>query len=243
MSHPAAELLNRARQAHKEERFADAKRDLLAAVKICRESGPGKALAVALRQLGEAERRLGNPAGALRSYEEAIALMREDVEPLVLAHTMRHLGDVHQEQGAPDRARPCYEEALAIYRSDEQSHPMNLANAIRALAVYLYDADELQCSAPLWEEARITYRSFGVHEGVVECSVRLARITRHQGDDALAREQLAEAQTAAKKSGDDESLAYVAKAVAEIGAPAGCHSCYPPRTRTSKYDESRNPRS
>lgn len=206
-SHTAAELLNRARQAHQEERFADAKRDLLAAVKICRESGPGKALAVALRQLGEAERRLGNPAGALRSYEEAVALMREDTEPLVLAHTMRHLGDVHQVQGAPERARPCYEEALAIYRSNEQSHPLNLANAIRAFAVHLDDADELQRSAPLWEEARNTYRSFGVHAGVAECSVRLARIARRQCDDELVREQLAEAQTAAEKSGGGESLA------------------------------------
>ncbi|MCY4586675.1 MAG: tetratricopeptide repeat protein [Bryobacterales bacterium] len=215
MSHSAAELLNRARQAHQEERFTDAKRDLLAAVKICRESGPGKALAVALRQMGETERRLGNPAGALRSYEEAVALMREDTEPLVLAHTMRHLGDVHQEQGGPEQARPCYEEALAIYRSNEQSHPLNLANAIRAFAAHLYDADELQRSAPLWEEARNTYRSLGIHAGVAECSVRLARIARHQSDDQVADKQLAEARTAAEKSGDDEWLASVAKAACQ----------------------------
>ena len=227
MSHPAAELLNRARQAHKKERFADAKRDLLAAVKICRESGPGKALAVALRQLGEAERRLGNPAGALRSYEEAVALMREDTEPLVLAHTIRHLGDVHQEQGRPEQARPCYEEALAIYRINEQSHPLHLANAIRAFAAHLHDADELQRSAPLWEESRNTYRFFGIHAGVAECSVRLARIARHQSDDEAADQQLAEARTAAEKSGDDELLAFVAKTMAEIGSPPRLSSLLP----------------
>ena len=74
-----------------------------------------------------------------------------------------------------------------------------------------------QRSAPLWEDARNTYRLFGIHTGVAECSVRLALIARHQSDDEAADKQLAEARTAAEKSGDDELLAFVAKAMAEIG--------------------------
>jgi len=216
MPHPAAELLNRAQQAHREERFADAKKDLLVAVEICRESGDGKALAIALRQLGEAERRLGNSTEALKSYEDALALMREDAEPQLLAHTIRHLGDVYQDQGNPDLARPCYEEALAIYRGDEKSRPMNVANAVRAFAVHLYDAGELETSAPLWEEARETYRSFGINAGVAECSIRLARIARHRGDDALAVQRLAEAKAAAEESGDEDTVAYVLSVAKEV---------------------------
>jgi len=133
-----------------------------------------------------------------------------------LAHTIRHLGDVYQDQGNPDLARPCYEEALAIYRGDEKSRPMNVANAVRAFAVHLYDAGELETSAPLWEEARETYRSFGINAGVAECSIRLARIARHRGDDALAAQRLAEAKAAAEESGDEDTVAYVLSVAKEI---------------------------
>jgi len=216
MPHPAAELLNRARQAHKQERFADAETDLLTAVEICRDSGDRGALAVALRQLGEAQRHLDNAANALKSYEEAVTLMRSDAEPQRLAHTIRHLGDVYEEPGEPDLVRPCYKEALAMYRSDEQSNPMNVANAVRAFAVHLYDAGELERSMPLWEEARATYRSFGIHAGVAGCSVRLARVARHQCDDALVQQCLVEAKAAAAESGEDDTLAYVKSMAKEL---------------------------
>ena len=167
-----------------------------------REMGDSKAVAVALRQLGETERRLGNTAEALKSYEEAVALMRQNPEPQRLAHTIRHLGDVYQEQGKPDSARPCYEEALAIYRSDSQAHLMDVANAVRAFAAHLHDAGELDRSEPLWEEARTTYRAKGIHAGTTECSLRLARVARQRGDEALLAQHLAEARAAAEESSD-----------------------------------------
>lgn len=217
MPHPAADLLNRSREAYREERYADAKKDLLAAAELCRDLGGGKPLAVALRQLGEAERRLGNRAAALKAYEEAIALMRKIPEPRLLAHTVRHLGDVHQEQGNPQLARPFYEEALAIYRGDKQSHPMDVANAVRAFAAHRYDAGELEQSGPLWEEARETYGRFEIHAGVAGCSIRLAHIAKHQGNHALAQRRLAEARAAAEASDEEDALANVARAEKELG--------------------------
>jgi hypothetical protein len=98
----------------------------------------------------------------------------------------------------------------------EKSRPMNVANAVRALAVHLYDAGELETSAPLWEEARETYCSFGINAGVAECSIRLARIARHRGDDALAAQRLAEAKAAAEESGDEDTVAYVLSVAKEI---------------------------
>ena len=107
---------------------------LLKTVGQLREGGDRAELARALRNLGELERRLF-PGAAREHYEQAVAIFREVGDPLKLAHTVRHLGDVHHEAGRGELAEPCYREALALYRNHEPRQPLNLANAIRSLAV------------------------------------------------------------------------------------------------------------
>lgn len=217
MSHPAADLLARAERAHRERRFDDSKTALVEAVEISRAAAPPqRPLAVALRRLGEAERRTDNPQGARAAYEEAVALMREDSEPLRLGHTLRHLGEVYQEQGQSDPARRCLEEAVAIYRDNEPIPSPNLANAVRALAVHLEEGGALDGAEPLWQEACGIYRSFGVHAGVAEACVRISVIVRGRGENALARRHLAEAEEAARQSEDPDTIDYVAMAAAEF---------------------------
>jgi hypothetical protein len=91
-----------------------------------------------LRQRGESARHRDD-AMARRCYEDAVGLFREVGEPLVLAHTIRHLGDVYREQGCPELAEPCYHEALGLYRSHESGSPLDLANAVRSLAVLRWE--------------------------------------------------------------------------------------------------------
>ena len=91
-----------------------------------------------LRQSGESARRR-DAATARGCYEEAVSLFREVGEPLVLAHVIRHLGDVYHEQGCPELAEPCYHEALGLYRSHDGGSSLDLANAIRSLAVLRWD--------------------------------------------------------------------------------------------------------
>ena len=91
-----------------------------------------------LRKTGESARRRDG-ATAQKCYEESVALLRQLEEPLLLAHTVRHLGDVYHEQGRSDLAENGYLLALSLYRKHQDRSPLDLANAIRSLAVLRWE--------------------------------------------------------------------------------------------------------
>src|ERR1017187_8136279 len=99
MSEASDKLVQQASQARRENRLADAKRDLVEAVDICRKAGVRVDLAKALTGLGQIERDLHHSEAALQHYEEAAAIYRAEGDVLRLAHTVRHLGDIHRNDG------------------------------------------------------------------------------------------------------------------------------------------------
>jgi tetratricopeptide (TPR) repeat protein len=177
MSDAAVRLMEQANRARRENRVADAHRDLTEAVDLCRRAGARPELVRALKGLGQIERDLGRGDAARPLYEEAAALCREEGQSLPLAHTVRHLGDIHRSAGRPELAEPCYREALALYRGDGRTAPLDLANAIRPLAILKEDAGEAEEACRLWEEAKGLYAAVDVPQAVAECSARLARLT------------------------------------------------------------------
>jgi tetratricopeptide (TPR) repeat protein len=176
VSDAADKLRQRALLAKREKRFEDARQDLLEAVELLRREGNRVERAQALRDLGEVERSLPDGDAARRHYAEAVEILREMDEPLKLAHTVRHLGDVHYEAGHATLAEPCYDEALVLYRSSANTRPLDLANAIRSLAVLKGDADEIEEAKRLWREARDLYVAVDVQAGVAESDARLAAL-------------------------------------------------------------------
>jgi tetratricopeptide (TPR) repeat protein len=124
-----------------------------------------------LRSRGEAARRKDGALARL-CYEEAVVLFREADHPLVLAHTIRHLGDVYLEQGRPDLAEPCYHEALALYRSHSDESSLDLANAVRSLALLRWEQARV-----LWEEARVLYTGLSIVSGIQESSARVTALS------------------------------------------------------------------
>lgn len=172
----AVRLMRKANRARLEDRPADAHRDFAAAVMLCRRSGARRELVRALKGLGQIERDLDHGGAALPLYEEAVAICREESDALLLAHTVRHVGDIHQDAGHAGLAEPCYVEAITIYRNDQQTEPLDLANAIRPLALLKDDAGEIEEAKRLWAEARDLYAAANVREGVAESSRRLARL-------------------------------------------------------------------
>ncbi len=173
MSEASNKLLQQALAARRENRLADARRDLVEAVDICRQAGERLDLAKALTSLGQIQRDLHHGDAALQLYEEAAALYRAEEDVLRLAHTVRHVGDIHRESKRPDLAEPCYREALDLYRGHERTPPLDLANAIRGLAILKDDAGEAEAARLLWQEARDLYASVNVEAGVAESSRRL----------------------------------------------------------------------
>ena len=178
MSEDLAAIIQRADQARRDDRLVDAHQGFSEAVVLCRQTGTRRELLRALRGLGQVERDLNRVDAALILYEEAVAICREESDLLALAHTVRHLGDIHQAAGHPEMAEPCYREALAIYRNHARTDLLDLANAIRPLAILKDKAGALNEAVALWSEARDLYAAVNVEAGVAESSDRLARLTQ-----------------------------------------------------------------
>jgi tetratricopeptide (TPR) repeat protein len=172
----ALKLMIEANRSRLEDRPDDAHRDYTAAIALCRQSGARQELVRALKGLGQIERDLDRGDAALPLYEEALAICREEEDRLILAHTLRHVGDIHREAERAELAERCYLQALTLYRSNEHTQPLDLANAIRPLAILKDDAGEVEAARQLWAEARDLYASVNVQEGAIESSRRLKRL-------------------------------------------------------------------
>ena len=76
--------------------------------------------------------------------------------------------------GQPEWAEPFYVEALAIYRLHPEAPHLDLANAIRSLALLKGEEGKGEEARALWEEARELYRACDVSAGVSESEARLS---------------------------------------------------------------------
>jgi tetratricopeptide (TPR) repeat protein len=169
----ATAWIDQGRRARREGRPDEARRAYADAIEACRGPAHRRLLIEALRGLAQIERDLGRPAAALPLYEEAVAAARQMDDALTHAHTVRHLGDAHRETGRNDLAEPCYREALAIYRGHPETAPLELANAIRPLAIVEERAGRSAEARRLWHEARDLYAAAGVEAGYAECARRM----------------------------------------------------------------------
>lgn len=170
----AEKLLMQALRARRNGRHADARRDLLEAMKLCLKAGAQLTLAQTHAMLGQIERDEKQIDSALSHYEEAQKIFREIGDADRVAHSVRHVGDIQRSCGRLELAEPCYKEALEIYRNSAQTRPLDLANAIRGLALLKGEKNAAHEAKLLWEEARDLYESVNVPEGVAECIQRIA---------------------------------------------------------------------
>lgn len=156
------------------------RRDLAAAVAICREAGAGRELSAALGKLGHVEQDAGRLEAARACHEEAVAVARNADDPSRLAHAVRHLGDVHRHAGRAAEAEACYGEALALYRDGAAGAAADLdhANAVRPMAILKEEQGQVGDALALWRRARDLYRAAGVTAGVAECEDHLSRPDR-----------------------------------------------------------------
>lgn len=174
MSSEINAILLTARQARNEKRLQDAKCALLEGLALCRKTSQQADLAVTLKALGQIERDMGNPAVALPLYEEAVTIYRDRDQPLTLAHTIRHVADVQRALARTEAAEVNYREVLAIYRGHPETSPLDLANAIRGMAILAADIGKKEEARALWQEAHDLYAAVNMEPGVKESSRRLA---------------------------------------------------------------------
>jgi len=116
--------------ARHEGRFEDARRDYLAAVKICRASSDAKLLAHTLRHLGDIEREMGRSDLAEPHLVEALDIARrENVTPLELANTIRPLALIRDEPKLWQEAHELYTRANVPPGIEETARRLARASA------------------------------------------------------------------------------------------------------------------
>jgi tetratricopeptide (TPR) repeat protein len=173
MSESIEHLLTEATRARLEQRFGDAKRDLTEAVASTRKSKDQRRLARALAALGQIERDLHNDEVALRLYEEAAEIYRGLNDTLKFAHALRHVADILREMKRLPSAATAYAESLRIYHDHEDTQLLDLANAVRGLALLKEALGANEEARALWEEAGILYAEVNVESGVAESARRM----------------------------------------------------------------------
>ncbi|MGH9498346.1 MAG: tetratricopeptide repeat protein [Terriglobales bacterium] len=171
-------LLAQAQAERREYRYSDANGCLIEAVAICRNAGAHTDMAPVLANLGQIKRDLHDLDSARDCYIEAVSIYREQGAARKLAHAIRHLGDVHQELDDLKSAEACYREALILYRAESGTPPLELANAIRSVAILRDRMGEGEKAILLWTEARDLYATANVQTGVDECTKRMAGVNR-----------------------------------------------------------------
>ncbi len=154
--------------------IASVQADLEKAVAICRRIGAKRELSMALGKLGHV---VEDAEAKLACYTEAVAAGRECGDAVHLAHAVRHLGDVHRNAGCPADAKCCYDEALSLYRSEASAPTLDVANAVRPMAILQADLGAREQALALWREARGLYATVGIAEGVEEADRWIERLT------------------------------------------------------------------
>ncbi len=176
MTDSALDLLQEGDRARREGRLVDAHHHFSNAIAACRQDSRRSELIRALTGLGQIERDLDRADAARPLMEEAVALCRADNNALVLAHTVRHLGDILYDDGSLEQAERSYQEALDLYRGDPHTAPLDLANAMRPLAILKGRLGQTAQARSLWIEARDLYLAINVPDGAAECTYRMARL-------------------------------------------------------------------
>lgn len=187
------------------------------AVSAARVSGDKLALANALKQLGNIERRPPHlREDANRTFAEAAALYRELDLPLEAAWVLRHIGINHEYAERLADAEKYYDESLALFRQRADENDNNYANTVRYPAVIKNRIGKRDESTALWEEAVRRYDTMNEPLGVAEGSAWLAIFAIEKGEPQLARNWFVKAEQAAAVANDKDTDTWIAEVRARL---------------------------
>jgi tetratricopeptide (TPR) repeat protein len=178
--------LERGTVARREKRLDDARAAFAEAADSARKSGVLSDLAAALTNQAQIERDTGFLDKALAYQLDALAIARGLNEPQNLAHVLRHVGDILQAANRHADADSYYREMLALYRATPDTPPLDIANAVRSVALHAQNLGQKDEARRLWREARDRYATLDAlflsltgsaeNPGVKEADRRLAAL-------------------------------------------------------------------
>jgi tetratricopeptide (TPR) repeat protein len=180
----AAKALSDGEEARRDNRLVDASGAFAQAVAILRPLGSSERLAHALARRAQIARDLSDYVQARSAQQEAVDIYRGLDDTRALAHAVRHLADILADAGLCEEAAPLYREMLELYNASDAVAPLEMANAIRSVAVHAERSGDVVEARRLWLEARQRYEEVGEelerltgtseNPGVVEANRHLA---------------------------------------------------------------------
>jgi tetratricopeptide (TPR) repeat protein len=182
-----------------------------------RTSGNKLALANALKELGNIERRppqLRDDAD--RTFAEAAQLYQDLDMPLEAAWVLRHLGINQEYAGRLTEAEQYYDESLSLFRRHASEDDSNYANTVRYPAVIKNRVGKRHESTILWEEAVRRYDEMHEPMGVAEGAAWLAVFAHEKGNKEIAHEWFTKAETAANEARDTDTDKWIEKVRATL---------------------------
>jgi hypothetical protein len=120
-------------------------------------------------------RRQGRLSDATALYEEAAESFQAEQQPDRWAHALRHAAEMAVRAGDPATGLRHARAILGFYRSSPPN-ALEMANALRVLALAEAAAGERDNACVHWSEARGLYVDVGVPDGVAEADRRVAAL-------------------------------------------------------------------
>ena len=174
--HSTESLLEYGLEAKREHRLKHARSLFRKALDESRSSEDRELRARLYVELAYIELGLGELEHARTHYLKAAEIHRELGHVLRSVHAARHAADILREQGKGEEAGQLYSEVLETYRASSDASRLDLANAIRGLALLKTQMGAGGEARALWEEARDLYRSEDIPAGVEECTRQIASL-------------------------------------------------------------------
>lgn len=172
-------LIEQGRKARHERRLEVARSSFREALEQCGCDDDPRLVAELHAELAYVERALHDEQAAEADYRRAAEMFRALRDPFRTAHNMRHLADVLRETGRPLQAAPFYSESIEFFRKSGE-YPLQLANALRGLALMQGDLGDFAGSIQSWTEAKELYQMVNVDAGVAESQKRIDELMAHR---------------------------------------------------------------
>jgi len=172
-------LIDLGRQARRQHHLEEARSKLEEAMKCCAGDEDPRLVAELHAELAYVERALHDDQSAEVHYRQAAEMFTALGDGLRTAHNMRHLADILRETGRPLEAAPFYAESIEFFRRSGE-YPLQLANALRGLALMQGDLKDFAGSLQSWAEAKALYQMVNVDAGVAESRQRIDELMAHR---------------------------------------------------------------
>jgi hypothetical protein len=108
-------------------------------------------------------------------YAAAESAARLSNNPVALTHALRHRSDIARLNHQPEIALTQALEATALSCDLGPARALDLANALRLVALAHEALGETRSAMGFWREAEALYQSLGVLAGAEECAAHLGR--------------------------------------------------------------------